>query len=352
MSEETQAHGWDAIDKEMQRLYGDQEPKHYGTLVPYALGGPDPLDGISAYVKNEPIPHWHIVTYGFSELYEKESENKDYSGFGFELTIRLAKTLEEQEPPAWALNFLQNLGRYIFSSGNYFQAGHYLDTNGPIALGSDTLIQSIAFIEDPELPMISTPNGSVEFLQVVGITLDEKDAMQTWNALGLLRAAAPYLPYYITDLGRKSFMEHPPIKEALDKGRREEGSSTGSLFVTQLGWNVQKRWLKGPLYSLTIGAKQAPIIAQVLQGRIPRQKELHLVGQNISVTFAPCDQLGVEETDEDTTIYLNEMAVEELAQLLVPREGVYTLSSWKDMNWRVCRSEITDAEGKVVEVIG
>ena len=53
------------------------------------LGGQDPLDGLSAYKAESPFPHWHIVTFGFSELYEKESENPDYSGYGFELTFRL-----------------------------------------------------------------------------------------------------------------------------------------------------------------------------------------------------------------------------------------------------------------------
>ncbi|SFS61966.1 hypothetical protein SAMN04488601_1012771 [Paenibacillus sp. 453mf] len=44
-----QAPGWDAIDEALKPIYGDQEPKDYGTLLPYSLGGQDPLDGISAY---------------------------------------------------------------------------------------------------------------------------------------------------------------------------------------------------------------------------------------------------------------------------------------------------------------
>lgn len=43
-----QAPGWDAIDEALKPIYGDQEPKDYGTLLPYSLGGQDPLDGISA----------------------------------------------------------------------------------------------------------------------------------------------------------------------------------------------------------------------------------------------------------------------------------------------------------------
>ena len=38
--------GWDAIAAALNRLYPGVEPKHYGTLLKWMLGGPDPLDGI------------------------------------------------------------------------------------------------------------------------------------------------------------------------------------------------------------------------------------------------------------------------------------------------------------------
>jgi hypothetical protein len=71
-SEPDDAPGWDAIDAALLPLYGDREPYHVGTVVPYAAGGPDPIHGISAYHNAEPGPHWHFVTYGFSELWAKE----------------------------------------------------------------------------------------------------------------------------------------------------------------------------------------------------------------------------------------------------------------------------------------
>lgn len=46
MTEETNTSGWDAIDTAVGELYGDQEPLHYGTAIPYMLGGPDPLNGM------------------------------------------------------------------------------------------------------------------------------------------------------------------------------------------------------------------------------------------------------------------------------------------------------------------
>jgi hypothetical protein len=86
----TDTPGWDAINAALAPLYAGQEPRHYGTALPYTLGGQDPLDGISVYWADAPVPHWHYITYGFSELYAKESSDADTSGYGFELTFRLA----------------------------------------------------------------------------------------------------------------------------------------------------------------------------------------------------------------------------------------------------------------------
>ncbi len=41
--------GWDAIDDALNKLYPAQEPKHFAAVPHYALGGKDPLDGISIY---------------------------------------------------------------------------------------------------------------------------------------------------------------------------------------------------------------------------------------------------------------------------------------------------------------
>jgi len=40
---------WDAIDAALQPHHGNRDPYHLGTVLPYALGGPDPIHGISAY---------------------------------------------------------------------------------------------------------------------------------------------------------------------------------------------------------------------------------------------------------------------------------------------------------------
>ncbi|WP_410771461.1 suppressor of fused domain protein [Fontibacillus sp. BL9] len=346
--------GWDAIDQELGKIYGDQEPKHYGTLISYALGGPDPLDGISAYKAEEPVPHWHFVTYGFSELYEKESEHAEDSGYGFELTFRLVRENEEEEPPAWALNLLQNMGRYVFNSGNVFRAGDYLDANGPICMDADTELTALAFVEDPQLPAIDTPNGRVEFLQMVGITGDELAAMQTWNTLGVLSTGLTYLPKYITDLTRESLLEVPAISAEVQAGMERDGSNTGFLFVDQLAFEPAKKgFLSKTPATLKIGAKQAEIVGKLLRGRILKGKNLSLVGRDVRVVFTPGDEAGYETgTDNETTFRLDDKSAAELSSKLIPKESRFELTSLRGVAVHILKTHITDQEGNVVHTIG
>ncbi|WP_223066855.1 suppressor of fused domain protein [Paenibacillus caui] len=353
MNEEAKSAGWDAIEQAMSRLYGDQEPKHYGTLIPYMLGGPDPLDGISAYKAEQPFPHWHIVTFGFSELYDKESDDDQQSGYGFELTFRLAREETEEEPPAWALNLLQNMGRYVFKSGNIFRSGDYLDANGPICLGSDTKLTALAFAQDPELPEADTPNGRVQFLQMVGITGCELEAMQTWNTLGMLKACEEHMPRYITDLTRGSFMQEPAITEAVQRGMERDGSSTGFLYVDQLGWEPAKKRLLGKTpAALRLGAKQAGIVGKLLAGRILKGKSLYMTGPDIQVVLEPGEKAGFEEGEDEVRLKLDEASAVELSRKLLPKEGTIVLSSFKGMTIQIVKTYIKDQDGNVVSIIG
>ena len=138
-------------------------------------GGEDPLDGISVYRARR---HWHFVSYGLSELYDKESDEPDVSGFGkFELTFACARG-DEAEPPAWAVDFLQNLARYVFETGNVFEANHQFDLGGPIARGKDDRGARGGVRTRPGAPPITTPFGRVDFLQIVGVTRDEHASSQ------------------------------------------------------------------------------------------------------------------------------------------------------------------------------
>jgi len=49
------------------------------------------------------------------------------------------------------LDFLQNIARYVYSTGNRLDVHHQIDLNGPTALGEDTEIRAIALVMDPQL---------------------------------------------------------------------------------------------------------------------------------------------------------------------------------------------------------
>lgn len=331
----TQAPGWEAIDKALTPLYANQVPKHYGTLLSYELGGPDPLRGISAYKRLEPVPHWHFITYGFTELYDKESENSAVSGWGFELTMRLKTDAAAEEPPHWPLSLLQNLARYVFNSGNVFANGDYLNANGPIAQETDTLIRSMIFSHDQELPPIETPNGSVEFLQIVGITDDEELAIKQWKTLGALEIFRQYLPLLLTDIERTSLLEIDEVRKKLSAGASAEGSNTGYIFVEQLAWIEKKHPLRKPELHITLSARQIREILALLPYRLPFGLKFGLVGNEFKITIGAGDKNRYEMDGNTLHLEIQPNVLDELLSSLKPQEGIYSLRGFKGVILRV-----------------
>lgn len=203
---EEDAVGWDYITAALDRLYGDQDPQHFGNSIPFSLGGENPLDGLSVYQSTQQEDHFHLVSYGCSNLYyDEEKLEAEYSGFGFELTFRIKK--QGDENIHWAMNLMQNLAKYVFDSGKWFEAFHFIPTNSPIRLEYDTDLVGIAFVQDPELGSIDTPHGRVDFLQMVGITQKELDLLwenpQVAETEKLMLNLGLNNPLFITDLDRK-----------------------------------------------------------------------------------------------------------------------------------------------------
>ena len=347
------APGWRSIDAALASLYGGQEPARFGTAIRHALGGPDPLDGISAYRRTAPVPHWHFVTYGLSELYEKDSDDPATSGYGFELTLRLRRADGAGEPPSWALHFLQNLARYVFSSGNAFAAGHHVDLNGPIALDAATAIRAVAFAPDPELGPIDTPFGRLAFLQVVGITLDELRALKAWNAAGLLDLLRARLPLLLTDLDRASSLADPAFAAAVAERTAAEGSSTGRLFLSEASFRVRRTPGSRRRLELVLGATGARELRAVLPGRLPRGRGLTLITPRARIELVPGTPAGWRAEGEDRLVVtLPPDAALALVHALPERAGTIPLPGLDDAELAVEKSLIRDRDGRVVEEIG
>lgn len=202
MEKET-AYGWDAITAEFERVYPEQtNPKHYGTVVSWELGGNDPLDGISIYDGGD---YWHFVTYGLTELYEKESEDTEYSGFGYEMTFKLKKEQYEDEEAEirCICGILQTIARITFNKGEIFNPYEYIYTGQTqgIDVGQRSNITGFICVPDTTVNTIQTTFGEVSFLELVGMTDAE---LKTLNTTQSVKDIYAKLGSDVTDYHRKS----------------------------------------------------------------------------------------------------------------------------------------------------
>ncbi len=198
--------GYDAISKKEKEIYENQEPTHWATIVPYELGGEDPLWAVDCFVSEKQEKHFHYISLGFSNLYyDEESAENEESGFGFELTFRHLQIADDPEKPMWVANFIQNIAKYVFSSGNAFDDYHYMSANGPIRNETETEITAFAFLTDPEMQEIESPNGKIKFLQVFGLTSQEYIDVKNekYSIRELIAKHQLENPLLITDLNRK-----------------------------------------------------------------------------------------------------------------------------------------------------
>ena len=202
---EESAPGLDAIYEKTASVYGNQEPTHWAAIVPYELGGEDPLWAVEFYVSKSQQNHLHFLSLGFSNLFYDEAYAEDeIDGFGFEITFRYLPVKGEIDKPIWPVNFLQNIAKYVFQSGKGFNDYHYMSANGSIKSGCDTEITAFTFFTDPELGEIDTPHGRLKFLQLYGITTQEYNDIREkkYTAKELIEKHKENNPLLITDLNR------------------------------------------------------------------------------------------------------------------------------------------------------
>lgn len=202
--DDIQAPGWDAIENAAKRIYPNQDNlKHYATLIKWKFGGPDPLDGISVYDAED---YWHFVTYGLSELYEKESDVKEWSGYGMEFTFKLKKgcyTDEEKEIKC-ICGLLQQIAKITFTSGEIFNAYEYLYTGQTEGIDVRQISNITGFITIPDTKFstLDTENGRVDFVEFIGVTNNELLALK--NKELDVKALYNKLDSDVTDYNRKS----------------------------------------------------------------------------------------------------------------------------------------------------
>ncbi|KAK6639184.1 hypothetical protein RUM43_007454 [Polyplax serrata] len=237
--------GLGALYSLCRRIYPEQvNPLQVTAVVKYWLGGPDPLDYISMYLNpgnpsiNVP-PHWHYISFGLSDLHgdgrvHEISEPDSPSGFGFELTFRLKREPEETAPPTWPAAVMQALAKYVFSSGNTLCPGDHVSWHCALD-NSESRIQHMLMYQDLQLGTAQTPFGSVNFVQVVGVTKEELQAAQHWNGPGVLdilkKLSGAGGEWLVTDMRRGESMLELDInaQDIVERGIEAEGSNLSGV---------------------------------------------------------------------------------------------------------------------------
>jgi suppressor of fused len=203
---------------------------------------------------------------------------------------------------------------------------------------------------------METPNGRVQFLQVVGITSDELQALKRWDTAKFLDLLKSAIPLAMIDLARDTLLSRPEFRKSVEEGCVKDGSSTAALYVGALSWQQDDQASPGAQTAVTFGANGLRDFGPVLKGRIPHGQSLLVRGPEAVVVFEPGERSGLEErsTDGSTVLHIALTAsdAQVLANLVQPKAGTYELPTLPELRIVVERSEIKDRDGNVVEVIG
>lgn len=175
--DENYSPGWQAIDAAFEKLYPEQEPDHFGTLITSRaiFGGEEYLDGCSVYTS--PKGYKHLVTYGMTVLYgDEEAFGGEWNGWGYEMTMKLRE--DDTEKCKWAIDMMSNLARYTYKSERFFEPNQYVKGNGTsLHIGEDSMITALLLVNDTEAETQISVYGKTEFIQLVGITESEIQAI-------------------------------------------------------------------------------------------------------------------------------------------------------------------------------
>jgi hypothetical protein len=103
---------------------------------------------------------------------------------------------------------LNRLANHVNANAVLLLPGDRVDMCGPVTGHPDLEgappagLTVYAVTTDPQLGEISTPNGRVEFLQVVGVTVAEKEQMLASSTDAVLATLAASNPLLLTDPAR------------------------------------------------------------------------------------------------------------------------------------------------------
>jgi len=307
------AAGWKAINQALLSFYGEKETKYFCADDGFSRGNAEPLEGISVYKSSSEKPHWHYVTFGFSDLEEKESESTELSGYGFELTFRLLAQSKEKSPPSWPCELLNDIARNVFESSSALHAGAFVEFHHPINIGSGTKLEASVVAHDSELGTIQTPNGSIDFLQVFGLTADEVHLLKRWSGDQFLATIKQRLgKLLITDLDRESMSDDPCVALKIEESIRND-SRTGSTIKCPIA-----EWIFMNRISVSLSKGIVADLRKFLPERLKADSDLTIRGPECKIVFRKARKANFNIEDTDLIIELPLTEAQKFCDQLAP----------------------------------
>ena len=146
------------------------------------------------------------------------------SGWGFELTCRVPAATDNFKDD-WVSNWMQRIAEYLAASGAVLEPFHHkgmtqtLSDNEEFADWCSPLIRfSVRHAE----------TGAFSFLQMVGLTRNELDALRSWDARQFVELVQERNPLLLTDARRPSISGDPGVRAC----GRETGNQRGFLLAS------------------------------------------------------------------------------------------------------------------------
>jgi suppressor of fused-like protein len=261
--------GWDFLDAQWDALYpGDPD-----TLV-----FPSFVGGDCKQVIAWPAPgHWHLVTYGLTELTEKVSSIAEQDGWGFELTMRVPTGSDVQA----AVVLLASMVEHVYETARPFGIDHWLPWRH--GFGDGSTLAGATFVEDPSLPPRIGPVGRVAFRQVVGLTHDELETVMATSDGRVVAALRARDPWLITDPRRRSIFDDAGAPERAEPTPLQRSGPELLVEVLRVvrSFSGQRE--------CHVGSLEAGAIADAMIARLPARHSLEVMSDAVRVRFRSGD---------------------------------------------------------------
>ena len=183
-------------------------------------------------------------------------------------------------PQTWPALLLRALCRYMLGSGRTLEVGQSMPFPdaisrffaAPAERGQlpDTEMNAAIFVDDPALPKIWTPKGTVDVRRAVGVYGDERQLMDFWSPAGFASQLAARDPNLVTAIHRARLTADPTFVAAIEEGSRRDGSDVSYVAVPGVKWESGDEGLKLSFP----GGPHAVTIHRMVQARLPFGRHL------------------------------------------------------------------------------